>query len=575
MLIFKYFRKFFLFIIKEIFSALILLGIVIGIIAFVSINLNKKMENKPQVSDNTYIILSLPNGVKENKSFEFNPFAKEKDLTFFEIIKAIKHAKTDDKVSGVILKLDFLDLSFSQIEELSKELELFKKSGKLIFAYGEYISKNSYLLGSVASSIQMNPAASTDLVLDGFNVKVPYYKNLANNFGVEFQVIHIGDFKTFGENYVKDSISNEFKTQYQTLLQDKMNYFTKEISKNRKIDEENFKENFLNGKYIFQSSKKALANKFIDKQISYEDFLNTKNIKNTVGITKYYNSIDEIPYDNKIAVINLEGDISNLSSMPDAITPENVIELLNKAKEDSAVKGIILRINSPGGSALAAELINQKVTEIKKYKPVYISISEVAASGGYYIAVAGNKIYANENSITGSIGVVSLYFNLDTLYKKLGLKYENIALGKVPTSFDINKKIPDEEISILRDSMISIYDEFKLRVAQGRKIDLNKVEELAQGKVYNGLTAKNLNLIDQIGGLTATVEGLASFLKLSDYQVVLYNKDFDKFKEYLDLSNYVKGNKLYENIDNVQSKFKVLEELNGKPSLVFPMNIKN
>ena len=226
MLIFKYFRKFFLFIIKEIFSALILLGIVIGIIAFVSINLNKKMENKPQVSDNTYIVLSLPNGVKENKSFEFNPFAKEKDLTFFEIIKAIKHAKTDDKVSGIILKLDFLDLSFSQIEELSKELELFKKSGKLIFAYGEYISKNSYLLGSVASSIQMNPAASTDLVLDGFNVKVPYYKNLANNFGVEFQVIHIGDFKTFGENYVKDSISNEFKTQYQTLLQDKMNYFT-------------------------------------------------------------------------------------------------------------------------------------------------------------------------------------------------------------------------------------------------------------------------------------------------------------------------------------------------------------
>ena len=159
--------------------------------------------------------------------------------------------------------------------------------------------------------------------------------------------------------------------------------------------------------------------------------------------------------------------------------------------------------------------------------------------------------------------------------RKVCLKYENIALGKVPTSFDINKKIPDEEISILRDSMISIYDEFKLRVAQGRKIDLNKVEELAQGKVYNGLTAKNLNLIDQIGGLTDTVEGLASFLKLSDYQVVLYNKDFDKFKEYLDLSNYVKGNKLYENIDNVQSKFKVLEELNGKPSLVFPMNIKN
>lgn len=575
MLIFKYFRKFTLFIIKEIFSALILLGIVIGIIVFISVNLNRKIENKPQILDDTYITLSLPNGVKENKTFEFNPFAKEKDLTFFEIIKAIKYAKTDDKVSGIILKLDFLDLSFSQIEELSKELELFKKAGKVIYAHGEYISKNSYLLGTVANSIQMNPAASTDLVLDGFNIKIPYYKNLASNFGVEFQVIHIGDFKTFGENYVKDSISNEFKSQYQSLLEEKMNYFTKEISKNRKIDEKSFKTNFLDGKYIFQNSKNALANKFIDKQISYEDFLNAKSIKNTVSITKYYNAIDEIPYDNKIAVINLEGDISNTSSMPDVITPENVIELLNKAKDDSSIKGIVLRINSPGGSALAAELINQKVTEIKKYKPIYVSISEVAASGGYYIAVAGNKIYANENSITGSIGVVSLYFNLDTLYKKLGLKYENIALGKVPNSFDVNKKIPDEEISILRDSMTSIYDEFKLRVSQGRKIELNKVEELAQGKVYNGLTAKNLNLIDQIGGLTTTVEGLASYLKLSDYQVVLYNKDFDKFKEFLDLSNYVKGNKIYENIDNVQSKFEILEELNGKPSLVFPMNIKN
>ena len=575
MLIFKYFKKFFLFIIKEIFSALILLGIVVGIIVFVSMNLNKKMENKPQISDDTYITLSFPNGIKESKSFEFNPFSKEKDLTFFEIIKAIKYAKNDDKISGIILKLDSLDLSFSQIEELTKELELFKKAGKMIYAHGEYISKNSYLLGSVANSIQMNPAASTDLVLDGFNIKIPYYKNLANNFGVEFQVIHIGDFKTFGENYVKDSISNEFKSQYQSLLEEKMNYFIKEISKNRKIDETNFRNNFLSGKYIFQNSKNALANKFIDKQIPYEEFLNSKNIKNTVSITKYYNSIDEIPYDNKIAVINLEGDISNTSSLPDAITPENVIDLLNKAKDDSSIKGIILRINSPGGSALAAELINQKVTEIKKYKPIYVSISEVAASGGYYIAVAGNKIYANENSITGSIGVVSLYFNLDTLYKKLGLKYENISLGKVPNSFDVNKKISDEEISVLRNSMTNIYDEFKLRVAQGRKIDLNRVEELAQGKVYNGLNAKNLNLIDQIGGLTSTIEGLASFLKLSDYQVISYNKDFDKFKEYLNLSNYLKGNKVYENFDNVQTNLEILEELNEKPSLILPVNIKN
>lgn len=575
MLIFKYFRKFILFIIKEITSAIILLGIVIGLIAFVSINLNKKIEDKPQISENTYITLSFPNGIKENKSFEFNPFAKERDLNFFEIIKAIKYAKNDEKVAGIILKLDFLDLSFSQIEELKKELELFKKSGKVIYGHGEYISKSSYLLGTVANSIQMNPAASTDLVLDGFNVKVPYFKNLANNFGVEFQVIHIGDFKTFGENYVKDSISEEFKMQYQTLLEDKMNYFAREISRSRKIDENIFKENFLNGKYVFQNSKSALQNKFIDKQISYEAFLNSKNIKNTISITKYYNTVDEMPYDDKIAVINLEGDISNLSSLPDAITPENVIELLNKAKDDSSIKGIVLRINSPGGSALAAELINQKVTEIKKYKPIYVSISEVAASGGYYIAAAGNKIYANENSITGSIGVVSLYFNLDTLYKKLGLKYENIALGKVPNSFDINKKIPDEEIALLRENMINIYDEFKLRVSQGRKIELDKVEELAQGKVYNGVAAKKINLVDQIGGLTDTVEGLANSLKLDSYQVVLYNKDFDKLKEYLDFSNYVKSNKIYENIDNIQNKINILEELNGKPSLVFPLDKKN
>ncbi|MBN2837325.1 MAG: signal peptide peptidase SppA [Fusobacteriaceae bacterium] len=574
MLIFKFFKKIIFFIIKEIFSALILLGIIIGIIVSLSIGISKTIEKKPSVSMDTYIVIELPNGLKESKNFNLNLFGKEKDLTFFEFINAIKYAKNDENISGIILKLDYLDLSFSQIEEISKELKYFKESGKRIYAYGEYVSKNAYLLGTVAENIQMNPSASTDLVLDGFDIKIPYYKNLANNFGVEFQVIHIGDFKTFGENYVKDTISNEFKEQYQNLLSSKLNYFVNEISKNRKLDTNTFRKNYLEGKYIFMNSSEALKNKFIDKKNSYEEYLNSNEIKETISISQYYNTVSTMPYDDKIAIINLEGDISNSNTTTDAITPTRAFELLNKAEEDESVKGIVVRINSPGGSALASEIINQKIQDVKKTKPVYISISEVAASGGYYMAVAGDKIFANENSITGSIGVVSMYFNLDSLYKKLGLNYESISLGKTPVSFGINKKIPEEEISILRGSMTNIYEEFKLRVAQGRKIDLLKVEELAQGRVYNGIRAKELKLIDEIGGLTVTIESLASHLKLSNYEVVLFNNNNDKFKEYLNFSNYLKGNSIYKEFNEIKEKTEILNELNGKPSVFLPLEIK-
>lgn len=572
MRIFKYIGKFIGFIIKQIFAAFIFIGVFLSLILFLIAMILKKEETKPVsiVEKNSYINISLPYEIKEINSFEM--FTKAQKLTMYDLLRTIDYASRDNKIDGIYLDLDNINLSFSQIEELQNALISFKNRNKKIIAYGNSINKNNFLLGSVANKIYMNPSASTDFSLEGFNLSIPYSKKLTDKIGLEFQVIHVGDYKTYGENYVKESISEEFKKSYEKILRSKADYFVKQISNNKKIPLEAFKDSYLNGEYLLINSKKALNLGLIDELISFDKLFEKEKIKNRINFTDYLSSIKNNNTGNKIAVIIAEGNISN-SPDYDNINPLYIEEQFKKAINDKNVKAIVLRINSSGGSALASDIIHQKLLEIKKKKPVYISISDTAASGGYYIATAGNKIFANENSITGSIGVVTMSFNLKGLYEKIGLKYENLEFGKTLDFSNINQSPEKYELDLIKESMISVYDEFKSRVGSGRKIDIETVETLAKGQIYTGIEAKNNKLIDEIGGLNQTISHLAKDLKLNNYEVIVYKKDFNTWEQMTNFSNYLSLDKYFKTFQKLNKSIEFYEEINNKSSLIFPYDI--
>ena len=572
MRIFKYIGKFIGFIIKQIFAAFIFIGVFLSLILFLIAMILKKEETKPVsiVEKNSYINISLPYEIKEINSFEM--FTKAQKLTMYDLLRTIDYASRDNKIDGIYLDLDNINLSFSQIEELQNALISFKNRNKKIIAYGNSINKNNFLLGSVANKIYMNPSASTDFSLEGFNLSIPYSKKFTDKIGLEFQVIHVGDYKTYGENYVKESISEEFKKSYEKILRSKADYFVKQISNNKKIPLEAFKDSYLNGGYLLINSKKALNLGLIDELISFDKLFEKEKIKNRINFTDYLSSIKNNNTGNKIAVIIAEGNISN-SPDYDNINPLYIEEQFKKAINDKNVKAIVLRINSSGGSALASDIIHQKLLEIKKKKPVYISISDTAASGGYYIATAGNKIFANENSITGSIGVVTMSFNLKGLYEKIGLKYENLEFGKTLDFSNINQSPEKYELDLIKESMISVYDEFKSRVGSGRKIDIETVETLAKGQIYTGIEAKNNKLIDEIGGLNQTISHLAKDLKLNNYEVIVYKKDFNTWEQMTNFSNYLSLDKYFKTFQKLNKSIEFYEEINNKSSLILPYDI--
>lgn len=569
MRIFKYIGKFIVFFIKQIFASLIFIGIFISLIIFVLGFFIRKEEVKPvpTIEKNTFINISLPQGVKEANSFEM--FSKENKMTMFDLLRAIDFASKDNRIGGIYLDLDKINLSFSQIEEFQSALLNFKNSNKKIISYSYSLNKNNFLLGSISDKLYMNPASATDFSLEGFSISIPYSKKFTDKIGVEFQIIHIGDFKTYGENYVKDEISDEFKKSYEKILEFRANYFIENTSHNRGFSPEIFKENYLNGAYLLQNSQWALDNNFIDGTISFDKLFETENIKNRIDLQNYYSSIKKSTFSDKIAVIIAEGDISDNESS-DNINPSFIEEQFKKALADRNVKGIVLRINSSGGSALASEIIHQKLLEVKEKKPVYISISDIAASGGYYIAAAGNKIFANRNSITGSIGVVTMSFNLKNLYEKLGLKFENLEIGKNLDFSDLNQSTDPQELELIKQSMISIYEEFKERVGNGRKLHLDTVETLAKGQIYTGEEAKENKLIDEIGGLNETINQLAIDMNIRNYEIISYKREYKRWNEMLNFRNYLFNKTFLKEMNNLEKNIEFFKELNNRPSLYLP-----
>lgn len=582
--ILKLIKNFLLYTLKKVYSffiyitlTFITLSIIVGI--FVASNMNES--NIPSKYSNLIISdIDIPQEDKFSNSLDY---IEGKKITFSEIYKAINFAINDNNISTVFINLDTTTFSTSQIEEITPLFNKLKEKNKKIIAYGETLDNSSYSIGLLADEIVVPKTENTDIHLGGYSISNMYFKNILDKFGIKFEVIHVGSHKSYGEEYYRENISEEQKETLTRIYDKKLEQYISNISKVRKIDENTVRNKLLNGEYALIGPKTARDLSLVDSLENYSDLSHNLNITddNSITIQDYISRASENNNsENKIAVIYLDGDIDSVSSSygNTNITSENFKAKLDKALEITNLKGIVIRINSGGGSALESKKIYDMIMELKV--PVYVSIGNIAASGGYYISSAADKIFIEKFGLTGSIGVVSMLPKYVGTLNKLNINVNHITRGKYLNITDPSVSLTNEDKMAYMNRLEAVYNEFKSDILVKRtKLNPNSLENIAQGKVWLGLEAKELNLVDEIGGLYDTIDNLQNTLNLNNnYSIV----DIYSNQEYTNLTDILKSNigllkfKNKINFDFLENKVQFILNQNSKPMFYeFIQNLEN
>ena len=580
----KIVKQFLIFTLKEIYSFFLKLFLFFALLAILIIIVSVAVVSKQKESINknySYIMLSPANLTDDKLQTNLLKNSKQ-NISFRNLTMGIETATRDQKVKGIIIDLDRVLLTSSNIEELTPKLEAFKKANKKIYAYGSSIDNQNYSLALHADEIIMVPSSSASISITGYHYSDLYMKKLFDTLGINFEVIHIGDFKSYGENYNKETMSDGLKSELTRILDTRLNTFTKSISQNRKLDLQTINTKLLNGDLALQTPFSARDNGLVDKLEYFGQFLSRIGAKeeDVIDIYSYLSiktPIKEHAKD-KIAIIYAEGPIAYLETSGGdiVITPENVSQKLSELNKISNLKGVVLRVNSPGGSALGAEMIYKALSDIRV--PIYVSMGSTAASGGYYISMAGDKIFADKSTITGSIGVVSILPKVNKGAEKYGVNSSSINKGKYSDVYDPFTPLDDDSRNKIIQSMTETYKEFKSRVITNRKIPDAKLETLAQGRIWLGEEAKSNGLVDEIGSLDDTIKALAKTLNLTSYEVVdIYsNESFnDLISRFLGRfgASISTSTSAPAEIIKVMDKYKFVEQNNGKPLYYLPYDV--
>ena len=551
MKILHYLKKFILFIIKEIFSFFIKLFLFLLVVLAIIGLIVQSIEEKPQVviKDKAYVVIDLANSYRE-RSLSSNLF-EDDSINFYNLLTNIKNLSFDDKVSGVVLKLNSNSLSYAQSEELAQELSMLRGADKKVIAYFENVNRKNYYLASYADEIYMPSANSTSVNIYPYFREEFYTKKLSDKFGVKFNIIHVGDYKSYQENLAKDTMSKEAREDSTRILNLNYENFLDIVSLNRKLNRDDLDKIIKDGDLVAASSIDLFSNKLIDKY-SYWDNLVTllggkdKLISIQDYAKNYYQEATLDDSDNIVYVIPLEGDIveaqTEIFSGEANINVNETIAKLNTAKENKKIKAVVLRVNSPGGSALTSDIIAEKVKELASEKPVYVSMSSVAASGGYYISANANKIYVDRNTVTGSVGVVSVLVDYSSLLKDNGVNVEKISEGEYSDLYSADT-FTEKKYNKIYNSNLKVYEDFLNVVSKGRKIDKEKLKELAEGRVWTGTEAVKNGLADEIGGLYSTIYAITDDNNIDDYTVVLAKDKVEIGNIYKKYSRYIKMDK--------------------------------
>ena len=525
----NFFKRFLIFTLKEIYSFFLKLSLLIFVIFIIGIStiaiFSSKDKNEKIKKSYEYILFNVSD-VTEDKIIGSN-FLSDEKLSYMDILNSLDDIKNNNQVKGVIIALDTINLSSAKIEELSKKFEELKANNKKIYAFGAYITNANYKLASIANEVVMVPSTSASLDLTGYHYSDLYYKGLFDKLGVNMEVVRIGNYKSYGENYTGNEMTPELRSELTRILENRYDKFVTEISKNRKIDKNVLNNDIVNGNNINLTPFAARDKNFVDKLEHFSDFTKRLNIRedNVADIYDYYEKRVEDgkignPRNGTIAVIYAEGSIlyDPTDVTEGVITPDNILQKIEKAMKTKNLKGIVLRVNSGGGSALASEIIYQELTKLNI--PIYVSMSDTTASGGYYISMAGNKVFANNATITGSIGVVSMLPKFNNAQNKYGVHSNSVSKGKYSEIYDSFEPLSEESRAKISQSMQETYKEFKSRVSKNRKIDENTLEGYAQGKIWLGDEAKNINLIDGIASLDEVIKIMAKDLNLHNNYAV-------------------------------------------------------
>ena len=526
------------------------------------------------VKDNSVLKIEFKDPILDRTSE--NPFSDidllnsstEGSIELKDILDNIEKAKNDDKIKGIYLNFSSVNAGFSQIEEIRNKLLQFKESGKFIYSYADSYSQAAYYLASVSDNIALNPEGIIEL--KGLSIGVMFYKGLMDKLGIEAQIIRHGKFKGAVEPFMSNQMSNENREQLEKFINSLSNYMIDGIATERKIDSEEIHKMINN--MDLSSSRKCLDKKVIDQiiyedeflseleglsdnEITFTDYMKVKNPKTSVS-------------NNKIAIIYATGAINTGKGSYNTIGSETTVEAIREASEDENVKAIVLRVNSPGGSALASEIIWREVNLAKQKKKVVVSMGDYAASGGYYIACNADKIFANNSTLTGSIGVFGIVPNTKKfLNEKLGIYIETVNTHKHSDIGMGYRRLSDEEVSVIQNSVEDIYETFITHVSEGRGIPVRKVNEIGQGRIWSGVDALEIGLIDEIGGLEAAIASAAELSELEDYRIITLPKKTDMFEEFIKSFSAKQNIILPEFLGISEKTINQLEFLNSKDKI--------
>ena len=497
------------------------------------------------IKSNSVLHMTLKGELTDEGDTSFDPseFKVEQQIGVVDILYGIEHAKKDSKIKGIYLELDNVSSPYSNLHEIRKALEDFKKSGKFIVAYGsgEVISQKDYYVSSIADQVFAFPGSI--LQLSGLGAELMFFKNSLEKLDVEVQIIRgkNNDFKSAVEPFFLDKMSDSSRLQTQTYMNSMWATIREDICTSRKITPIKLnniadsllirraadarKYNLIDGIKYKDEVEALIAKKLNleeDEKINFMDF-------NKYAYKKFIRNQTLTKNDKpNVAVILAEGEISTTGN--EGITPEKLIGLLRDAKKNPTVKTIVLRINSPGGSALASEEIWREISLVNKIKPVIVSMGSVAASGGYYLATGGSYIFAEPTTITGSIGVFGMIPYTGNMFQnKLGITFDQVATNQHAV-MSMNKRLTPEDYQIIQEEVDEIYSLFLTRVATNRKLDSLQVNAIARGRVWTGKDALTINLVDKLGGLTDAISYAAKQVGISDIRTLYYPlKKEDKF----------------------------------------------
>ena len=544
---------------KNVFATMLglfLFGIVMSFMGFMClIGIIASSSSTTKIEDNSVLVLKLDGSMTEQEEENMmNSLQGISSLSFEGTMKAIKKAKDDDKVAGIYLEAGQFGADLAQAEEIEKALLDFRKSGKWIIAYGENYSTLGYYLASTANKIYLNKDGMIEW--SGIGGEKVYYKNLLAKVGIKFVTTKVGKYKSAVEQLTADNISDADREQTQRYLDGWWNTILATVAKNRSLNKDSLNA-YADRVITLEAPENMQKYKLVDGLI-YNDQI-ADIVRKQLGIDKEDDinklTVDDINADDTpvtgehIAVYYAYGDIVDKASPQSIFQDDRQIvgndmcrDLEDLAKDDD-VKAVVIRVNSGGGSAYASEQIWHQISELKKVKPVVVSMSGAAASGGYYLSSNANWIVADPTTITGSIGIFGLFLDRSELYtKKLGINYAEVKTNRNSVFGASGHPFTPEQLSLLQNNVNRGYILFKKRVAEGRKMTMEQVENIAQGRVWLGQDAIKLKLVDQLGGLDDAIAKAAKLAKMNDYETASYPSPLSTWEQLL--GSYVGGDDL-------------------------------